>query len=105
MRSTFQAAADEVATLERRYWRAVNELDLQLAAHFQDRDTILAKVTPTSTTYNCFFTDMDQQDLYPADAPPLNPGRFENHSYEPLRPTVSTTVGGRVVVANPRLSV
>lgn len=39
-----KAAADEIAVLERRYWRAVNELDLQLAAHLQDRDTVLAKI-------------------------------------------------------------
>ena len=39
-----QVTAEEVAALERRYWHAVNELDFQLAAHIQNRDTILAKV-------------------------------------------------------------
>lgn len=39
-----KAAADEVTALEQRYWRAFNELDLQLAAHLQERDTILAKI-------------------------------------------------------------
>jgi hypothetical protein len=45
-----QAAADEVTALEQRYWRAFNELDLQLAAHLQERDTILAKVSQHITT-------------------------------------------------------